>query len=558
MLALLLSLGVADPLPITSKIEEVTLYGRSALVRRQARLPGGGEFVLQALPFALDKDNVRVRCEGGDVVNVEVRDRVLDKAPSERVRALAERLTTMRREVKVIQDDAAVLTAMREHLQQLMKLSITSHSTDVQGGKSSVDTWDASYEFIGKRLAENTTALRETQWKLDDKSSAIKDVELDLGRIQSMAVMHVNDVLVDVAANAPSLLEVEYFVGGTGWQPAYDLRTAKDLSKVELAYRARVWQQTGEDWDDVEMNLSTAQPQRGAQGPELAPIWLSIWQPTVSAARRSSGDDYALHGLAYATDAANAKLEANGRFRGPGDSIPPGEPGDSIRPRPFASVQNEGLSVRFKLARRESIQSREQPTNVLIGTDDLAIQPERTTAPSLDPTVWLRAKAKNTSAWTLLPGTAAVYFGADYLGPAEIETVQPGQELTLALGADPGITVTRMQTDDLKKGPGFLSSKSSKIDGWRIHLENHGTVSANNDGSVDVVVREVLPRAKDDRIGVEISRADPKPSSDERWKQDADEKGIQTWIVRVPKNGKSDVLFQTTIEYPKGVEIVKN
>ena len=57
---------------------------------------------------------------------------------------------------------------------------------------------------------------------------------------------------------------------------------------------------------------------------------------------------------------------------------------------------------------------------------------------------------------------------------------------------------------------------------------------------------------------VEVSRADPKPSTDERWKQDMEEKGIQTWIVRVPKDGKTDVVFQTTIDNPKGAEIVRN
>jgi hypothetical protein len=43
-----------------------------------------------------------------------------------------------------------------------------------------------------------------------------------------------------------------------------------------------------------------------------------------------------------------------------------------------------------------------------------------------------------------------------------------------------------------------------------------------------VIVREAAPKSRDDRISVEISKAEPKPSSDERWKQDRDEKGIQT------------------------------
>jgi uncharacterized protein (TIGR02231 family) len=549
MFVLFLSLVLADPTPVASKIEEVTLYGNTALVRREARLPGGGTFVVQGLPIGLDRNNVRVRCAGGDVANVEVRERVLDKTPNERMQVLRERMTALRRELEVLEDERSVLQAMREHLQQLMKLDLSSHASDVQTGKTSVEAWSASYDFIDKRLSDNTGALRELAWKVDDKTLAIKSLDAELGKLQGGAAVHVYDVVADIVGAGTPTMEVEYFVGGTGWQPAYDLRTAKDLSKVELAYRARIWQRTGEDWNDVEVNLSTARPQKGAQGPELSPVWLSILQPTpLAAARRLQG----------APDAS--MNEAAGEVKGGDDYFLGAKaktPGAPV-PRPFATVESEGLSVRFKLARRETIESRDLPTTVLVGTGDLSIAPERYSAPALDPTVWLRAKTRNTSSWALLPGTAAVFFGADFLGNAELETVQPGQEFTLALGADPGVTVTRTQTEDLKKGPGFLSSKASQIEGWRIHLENHGTVGANPDGSVDVIVREVLPRAKDERIEVEISRAEPKPSTDERWKQDAEEKGIQTWVVRVPKGGNADVVFQTTIDYPKGAEIVRN
>src|SRR5262249_38206089 len=129
-------------------------------------------------------------------------------------------------------------------------------------------------------------------------------------------------------------------------------------------------------------------------------------------------------------------------------------------PRPFASVESQGLSVQFKLPKKQTVQSREEGTTVLVGTGELAIAPERVCVPALGATVWLRAKARNTSPWVLLPGSAAVFFGADYLGQAQIGTVQAGEELTLHLGADPGISVTRTQVQDLSKGPGFLSSKA--------------------------------------------------------------------------------------------------
>src|SRR5206468_9066252 len=89
---------------------------------------------------------------------------------------------------------------------------------------------------------------------------------------------------------------------------------------------------------------------------------------------------------------------------------------EAPEPRPFASVESQGLSVHFKLAKKETVQSRDEPTTVLVGTGELSIAPERVCVPALDTTVWLRARAKNTSPWVLLPGSAAVFFGADYLG----------------------------------------------------------------------------------------------------------------------------------------------
>jgi uncharacterized protein (TIGR02231 family) len=386
------------------------------------------------------------------------------------------------------------------------------------------------------------SAKRELDWKIEAKGAEIQAVQAEIGRCQGAGTVTLHDVIVEVVAPRRASLDVEYLVGRTGWQPAYDLRASPDLASVELVYRARVWQQTGEDWNDVDLVLSTASPQRGAQGPEPQPVGLSLYEPP----RRKGG-----------MPLVSSESEAPAGFGYLGEAVV--EAAKSPAPQPFAAVESQGLSVHFRLAQSETIESRDLPTTVLVGNSTLEIASERVCVPALDPTVWLRAKAKNTSPWVMLPGTAAVFFGADYLGPAAIETVQTGQELTLHLGADPGITCERSQTRDLSKGPGFLSSTSSKIEAWRMHFENHGTVGTAADGSVEVIVRDVVPKTQDDRIGVEISRTEPKPSSDDRWKQDREEKGIVTWVLRVPKGEKgADVIFETEITFPKGARLVRN
>ena len=73
-----------------------------------------------------------------------------------------------------------------------------------------------------------------------------------------------------------------------------------------------------------------------------------------------------------------------------------------------------------------------------------------------------------------------------------------------------------------------------------------------------MIVRDVLAKASDDKIEVEISKTEPKPSDDARWKQDREEKGIVTWVLRVPTGTKgADVVFETEVSYPKGAKLVR-
>jgi uncharacterized protein (TIGR02231 family) len=531
----------ADATPIQSHIVDVTLYGSTALVHRTASVEGAGTYVVAGLPQVMDPDNVRVRCTSGDVVSVEVRERVQPGVPNERLQGLRERSTTLARELQVARDDVRVLDDMAKYLASLADVGTKGFRSDVDAGHDVSASWSSSYAFVQAKLAENTKARREAGWRADEAQRAFDELQHEIGRLSSGGNVTVRDVVVDVEAGGEATLDLEYVVSKTGWEPFYDLRTSSDLASVDLGYRARVWQQTGEDWSDVAIALSTAQPQRGAQGPEPVPQWISMIEPgAVTVDRRIDGFGYS--GLDRKEVAKSAALtEGNG----PADKTP------------FASVEDQGLSVRFQLPRHETIESRAQPTTVLVGRATLDVTAERTCTPALDPTVWLRGRAKNTSAWTILPGNAAVFLGADYLGLARLDAVQPGQELTLHLGADPMLTVERTQTKDMSEGPAFFSSRAKKVEAWRIHLENHGARTSARDGAVDVIVREVLPRSRNEKVEVEMTKCEPRTSKDERWKQDRDEKGIETWVVRVPKDGATDLVWESTIQYPKGAQLVR-
>jgi uncharacterized protein (TIGR02231 family) len=511
-----------------------------------------GKWVIEGLPSAVDDTNVRVRMTSGEVVGVEVRARERITSANERVEALRKDLLTLQREQKGADDEAAVLRAMGEHLGALLRAEEQAHKGELAQGRVNEAAWSTNYAWLAAKLSENRSAIRTLGWSMEERGARIAELEREIGKLQGGLRVPVKDVIVDVLNGAGDTLHLEYLVGSCGWQPQYDLRAAKDLAKVDLSYRARVWQQSGEDWTGVQLALSTAQPQRGAQGPDPLPIKIGVLQ-----------DPMVTRGFSVGAPASNAEMEDAAEPTGGGGGASK-DKADRLYGRPaarkaaMATVDAQGLSVRYVLPRKETIQSREAPTTVLVGEAVLEMAAERHVVPAVDTTVWLRGRTKNGSQWTLLPGTANVFLGGDWLGRAQLAAVQPGEEFTLHLGADDAIKVERRQAEDMAKGPGFFSSRNEKVEAWRILVTNNGAVSKTPDGAIDIVVREALPVSTDERISVEIAKLEPKLATDERWKKDLEEQGIRTWLVKPSKGKTAEIKWQTTISYPKDTQIFQH
>ncbi|MCK6447565.1 MAG: DUF4139 domain-containing protein [Planctomycetes bacterium] len=538
-----LALGVlsAPGLEVPSRIDEVTVYPGSALVTRVAELTSrNGEFAITGLPWSLDPNNLRIRVNGADLVGMELRERHVELAPSARVEVLRRALKALERELAGLEDDRATLDQVQRHLQRLLDLEGGQHVDQVKAGQSNSQVWSENLAFVTRELAANRKAQRENQWQREELGVKLEDLRRELGACTAQGGVDQRDLVLDLIGQGDggARVTIDYVVGNAGWRPLYDLRATKDATSVELSYRAQVWQATGEDWSDVGMLLSTAQPLLGAQGPKPRPKWIGLHEP--------NRDD----GVVLGRAAAAPEREALRDFGYAGEP-------KADAARPFAAVDDQGLSVRFRLARRESIDSRNQPTLVLVGQTRLEASPEYVCVPELDPHVWLRGRTKNTSAWTMLPGEASVYCGADFLGKAQLASVEPGQEFTLHLGADPALTVERIQRVDEHQTAGVFSSDATEHDAWTIRLENHGAAAAAADGSALVFVRESLPRATDERIEISLVDCSQEPAKGERWKKDRDEQGIVTWALRVPKDGEVALRYGVKVAYPEKARLTQ-
>jgi uncharacterized protein (TIGR02231 family) len=529
---------------VASTVRSVSIHPSSALVTRRATLPpGDGRYRIRGLPATLAVESVRLRLDGAEANDLEVRPQSAARGDGE-ARLAALRTTRMQRqdEHDAAVDAAGLAGTLRRRIERLLDAEAAAHAAEVARGESATDAWSNNLGWLEASLRAARRDERTAAFAVEETLAAVRAIDAELGAAagQTAATTHAIEFDVVALAAGPHECTIEYQVNGASWRPRYDLRADAALKEVALTYRAEVAQQTGEDWRDVEVWLSTAEPRRGVTGPEARLAWIDLTSP------RHLGDwtVEGLSALGYVGDAGAATQDAEESDRA----------GFIVHPT-AAAVEREGLSLRYRLPRQETIESRPSSTTVLVGHSRLAMTGQRVCTPSLDREVWIRGRTRNTSDWVMLPGPAAVFFGGDFVGPATIGMVRPGEEFTLHLGREAGLVVTRTHVEDVAGSAGLFGSRKEQRDRFVIELENLSALASRPDGAVTVEVREVLETSRDDHIEVELLTAKPAPSADPRFARDRAEKGVLTFEVTVARGAKSTIDWSRRITWPEDDQI---
>ncbi len=140
--------------------------------------------------------------------------------------------------------------------------------------------------------------LTEIYGKLFEIEKSIKKYENDLNKIiRQLAALHqqkdvsTGEIIVTVsckeAVNTRVILS--YLVRKAGWYPGYDIRVKDVASPLVLQQKANVYQNSGEDWKEVRLSLSTGNPNRNGVNPKLEPWYLRYLSPGVSFAPQNKG-----------------------------------------------------------------------------------------------------------------------------------------------------------------------------------------------------------------------------------------------------------------------------
>jgi uncharacterized protein (TIGR02231 family) len=529
---------------LDAPITEVTVFTDGARVTRvgQTELrPGLTSVVVAALPDSADPASVRVAARGHDLalVNVEVQRRVGTVPLRARLAELRADVARWRDAVRELEDEDAGEQASLGFLGQLSEAAATALARSMGAGRVGYDELSG---MAGHLTASTRNVLAKKRDVARRKLQAQRELEAAVERLSAAETHKGHPVvsievmaLIEATQAAPADVEVTYHVAGASWQPLYDLLLNGEL--LTVSYLAEITQQTGENWPEVALVLSTTRQGLRQTLPELSPWYIGRPQPPRVMARATARRAPVPGGPMQAMTAAGyAQLSAGDTPTGEQPAVP----SFSARPEarvlaavPGGSESEAGLT--YTVARPLAVPGDGGPHKTLIARFGAEAVLDYLTVPVLAPEAYLRATVTNGQL-LLLPGQARIFHGQQFVGETRLEVVAPGEEFEVQLGVDDQIKVERK----LKRrttSKAMLGGNRTIDIGYEITVENH------RNRRVTVSLHDHIPVSTDGDIKVKSRETTPPPAS-------TDDLGELTWNIALTPGESATVTHRFTVEHP--------
>ena len=251
------------------------------------------------------------------------------------------------------------------------------------------------------------------------------------------------------------MLELNYVVNEAGWTPAYDIRALNTKSPLQLSYKANVFQNTGENWQNVHLKLSTSNPSEGGLKPELIAWYLNFSVPYAMYKSKMAAAPQELKEVVVIQSGDKNDLQAS--------------EAESINQ--YTTTIQTSLNTEFDISLPYTVPSSAKPVNVDIRQYDVTAEYNYAAAPKLDLDAFLLAKAVGWEDFKLLPGEANIFFQGTFVGKSFIDPNSVKDTLSISLGRDKRIVISRDKIKELSSRK-MIGSNQRETFVWEISVRN--------------------------------------------------------------------------------------
>jgi uncharacterized protein (TIGR02231 family) len=534
---------------IKSTLNEATVYSQGAQLHHKASYTikaGITEISIEGISAYIDPKSLQVKATGNVVIidskyslfypqpEVKVNEGIPAKIVKEMAQ-LSDSLELLGFDLKEIQDEIAIYKAAQ---------NIISMNGAVRGsGKvnDSINLLKQTVEYYTNKMNEINKKLLALEKKKKDKEKVQQRLQVRYDNLQNYQnqtydakkYAPIPRVVITLSASeaASGKISFSYLVSQAGWVPLYDIRSDSQTGKISLTYKAQVFQNSGIDWDNIKLNISTNNPYANKTKPELNPWYIDYY----AYRQRQELEEISIRGARaipqaafnqgyFLDDAKNKNLEDKA----------------ALGADQFTTVVHQLIAAEFKIDLPYSIKSNNEKNLVLIKNSDLNTTFKYYSVPKVDPGVYLVAQMTKLDELQLVPASANIFFDGSYIGETYLDPTSMDDTLNLSLGKDPNIVVKRTLLKQKSKDK-VVQDKRERTFSYQIEVQN------NKSSAIQLIIQDQVPMTTNNDITIELLEKD--------FARELPGNGILEWEYKLKPGENKKLEFSYKVKHPKDQQV---
>lgn len=481
-----------------TKPEKIVVYTQGAQIHRSALVAltaGQNKIVFSGLENCINPDAIQASGNGNFIIT-DIQHIVnypeLDKAKLQGD-------LKYKKLVKTISDSISEVGLLIEELMIKSDALITEKNVLLNYGLYKGQSKKDSIPFLKDGLTflrEKLYNINTEQLKIRREKDKLDNLKKQLNERMNNIVAELNNmngstddqkvdyrIVVNIIADQATqgTINLNYYITEAGWSLAYDLRATSTESNIKLTYKALIHQQSGSDWNNVRLVLSTANPNQTYIIPTLSPWYLGYTKPYVDKRK------YALSSGAPASVAKKDDAIAYQEFE---QNMPAYQTSD------FTSVNENFIETEYEIKLNYNIPSDNKDHYAAIMVKDLKTMFRYKAVPKVNSQVYLTALLPDWEEAITMAGEASVFYDGTFVGQTNLAPGGTDDTLQLALGIDKNLAVKRIKIKD-KCTQKFLDNDVIHNYAYEINIKN------NRNSKIEIEILDQLPLSNNKQISIE-------------------------------------------------------
>lgn len=590
---------------ILTEVNEVSVYIEGAQITRKKTievLPGKTLLKFINLSPFIDAKSVQVKANGNlTILAVNHHQNFIDKLEkSKELIDLEIKLDQLTEKIKLENTHLSILKEELIFLQENRNIGGKNQELNVNNLKDAAAFYNTRITAIKlKEIERNATIMLY--------SKQVDDLQKQINTISSKKEFANGEVHVKLDSKKTERVsfEITYLVSNTGWFPSYDIRANKINEPLQLVYKANVRQDTKEDWKNVKLKFSTAEPNVSGVAPELKTYFLDyntqppVYGKSIQFVKGKVTDAYgplpgASINIVGTTIGTVTDFEGNYSLAIPNNSgslkfsfvgmetqtVPITNSIINVVLKESQMVLEEVVVTAYGTTKNQKYKEKEDVSIKLRGTSSTSIPTTQITkqttvdyeikipytinsdnknytvdmdvlsldafyqyytVPKVDKTAFLIAQITDWEKFNLLEGEATIFFEDTYVGKSLLDTRYATDTLKISLGKDKNVSINREKIKNYTTKQ-LIGSKKEEFRAWKTVVKN------NKNQPINIMVLDQVPVSTNEEIELKIKELSNAKHTVET--------GALEWVFKLDSSAKKELEIIYSVKYPKNRNLI--